>query len=161
LKQIAFYHGIQNGLYFGFLVTFTSFLIPLGVLGLAAFLYNLKDRDKNRTFLPLTVLVTCIWMVIFLESWKRKEKLLAYNYDVLGEEIKEVDRRGHEGKYTVDKITGEVVAKNVVSTLWRRIFMEVPIFIIAVSTTIVITLLLASVNERIDRRKNNGTINSR
>ena len=38
--------------------------------------------------------------------------------------------------------------------------MEVPIFVIAVSITILITLLLGGVNKNIDERKEKGTITS-
>ena len=36
IKQIAFYHGIQNGFYFGYLITFTAFMLPLAIIGLGA-----------------------------------------------------------------------------------------------------------------------------
>jgi hypothetical protein len=87
LKQIAFYHGIQNGFYFGFMISWTSFLIPLSIYGAVAFTYGYFDGSKeghNNELLPITSLVTSIWMMIFFEIWKKREKLLAYNFDVLG-----------------------------------------------------------------------------
>jgi hypothetical protein len=82
IKRIAFYHGIQNGFYFGFLVTFTSFLIPLSLMGILAYLYDLliKSREgfPNVILLPFTQIVTSIWMSLFFIAWKRREKLLSY-----------------------------------------------------------------------------------
>lgn len=70
LKQIAFYHGIQNGFYFGYLVTFTSFMLPLSLAGIAAFIYNLLDKERslNVTLLPFTCIFTSLWMSFFFET---------------------------------------------------------------------------------------------
>jgi hypothetical protein len=51
LNQIAFYHGLQNGFYFGFLVTFTAFMLPLAVVGIGAFLFDrFYEQDPDSSF---------------------------------------------------------------------------------------------------------------
>ena len=100
-------------------------------------------------------------MVLFLEAWKRRENMLAYNFDVLGETVKqEPVREDHQGKYFVNKITGKVRGESRINTFWRRIFMEVPVFLIAVSVTVAVTMLIQLVGDIIEKKKTNGEWNS-
>ena len=110
LKQIAFYHGVQHGFYFGYLLTFTAFLLPLSILGLGAWIYNIVDkstdpqRQLNRTLLPFTCIVTSIWMSFFFETWKRRQMTLSYAFETENAEEVPILCRNFSGRYEVDKL---------------------------------------------------------
>lgn len=110
LKQIAFYHGIQNGFYFGYLLTFTAFLLPLALVGLGAWVYNIVDtnteveRTLNRTLLPFTCIFTSIWMSFFFETWKRRQKTLAYAFESENAEEVPILCRNFSGRFEIDKL---------------------------------------------------------
>lgn len=158
LKQIAFYHGVQNGFYFGFLVTFTSYLIPLSMYGIGAYIYGLYqgENDLNRTILPFTSLITSIWMSIFFEMWKRRETLLAYNFGVLGTSENEEERKDHNGEYYVSKITGEVVRENKFDSFKRRLIFELPIFLIGVGVVLTTAFLFQRWNDTVEAKNTDG-----
>jgi hypothetical protein len=88
ITEIAFYNGLQHGYYFGFQTSFTAFMIPLCLVGFAAWLYNVFEKEDelnlNRRLLPFTCLFTSLWMAIFFHAWKRREKVLSYKFQTLG-----------------------------------------------------------------------------
>ncbi len=141
------YHGVQNGFYIGFLVTFTSYLIPLALVGVGAALYNYfydKRNKENQTLLPFLTVLTGIWMSIFFEVWKRREKLLAYNFGVLGDDhTKKDESKAYEGQYVVDKTSGKVTIQSDEDAFVKRIFIGYPLQALLVGLTILVTYLFA------------------
>ncbi|XP_061188186.1 anoctamin-7-like [Saccostrea echinata] len=125
LWRIRNYFGEKIALYFawcGHLIT--SLWLPM-LFGLAIFIYGLvksinrrlqyenTNPNGNVTGLldtikqsfdnevtPYFAMVICIWGTIFLEFWKRKEKRLAFLWDVTEYEVNEPDRPEFYGTTT-------------------------------------------------------------
>lgn len=109
LTQIAFYQGIQNGFYFGFLIQLTSFMFPLAIIGLGFYIYSFFDENgSDNMFLPLVAVLSGIWLTLFIENWKRREKHLAYNFDTLDNSKNEKKRINYTGNYIVNQISKDV-----------------------------------------------------
>lgn len=125
LTQIAFYHGIQNGFYFGFLTFITSFMLPMAIFGFGCYLYGLfyPNGFDNQLFRFISI-VNAIWVTLFFEAWKRREKVLAYNFDVLGTQKDERPRFGYHGNYKVNKTSGNVVKFNSFTAFKRRLIVR-------------------------------------
>lgn len=164
LKQIAFYHGVQNGFYFGYLITFTAFLLPLSLVGLGAWVYNIIDTDEalklNRRLLPFTCIFTSIWMSFFFETWKRRQKTLAYAFE--SEEAKEVPVlcRNFSGRFEIDRLDQTVTQTNKFPTIWRRLIWEVPIFLIFGAAAVLATIYIDKIKEIIDDGLKDGSFNT-
>lgn len=47
ITKIALYCGIQHGFYFGFLITYTSWLCPLALIGLALFIWSFISNEAG------------------------------------------------------------------------------------------------------------------
>ena len=81
-------------------------MLPLALAGIAAFIYNLLDNERslNITLLPFTCIFTSIWMSIFFETWRRRQRILAHAFE--SEVTKEVPVlcRNFSGRYEVDNI---------------------------------------------------------
>lgn len=152
LKQIAFYHGVQNGFYFAYLVTFTSFMLPLSLAGIAAFIYNLLDQERrlNVTLLPFTCIFTSLWMSVFFETWRRRQRILAHAFE--SETTKEVPvaSRTYSGRYEVDSIDLAVTQTNRFPTLYRRLIWEGPIFLIFGAGAVILTILIERIKTNAD-----------
>ena len=127
---IAYYHGIQNGFYIGFLVLYTCSLFPIAVLGLIAYIYGLIIGTFDDMFIVVMALAVGLWVTLFMELWKRREKLLAYNFDVLGVAKRRKIRPGYNGNYVVNKVTGEVEKYNKFSVFMKRLLVDFPLLLL-------------------------------
>lgn len=127
--QIAFYHGIQNGFMFGFLVTYTSWTLPLMVICLVVFLVDkIYLKSINNDLMFFLWISVSIWSSAFIRGWERTEKELAYNFDTFGFENLEPELYDHQGEYVVDEITREVTKYCRFNTFWKR-RMVIPTFL--------------------------------
>lgn len=63
----------------GFLITYTSWLLPLCIIGLVAQIYGLivGGYGDNIT-VPIMGIVIGIWVTLFDEGWTRMEAVLAF-----------------------------------------------------------------------------------
>lgn len=54
-------------------------------MGILAFLYDVliktKKDNPNVILLPFTQIVTSAWMSLFFVAWKRREKVLSYQFE--------------------------------------------------------------------------------
>jgi hypothetical protein len=58
---------------------------PLAVIGLFFYIWGLLSEDGfDNVMSPWIAVVISLWLTLFIENWKRKEKHLAFNFDVLG-----------------------------------------------------------------------------
>lgn len=129
ILQIAFYHGLQHGLYFGFLVQLTSFMAPLALIGLFFYIWGLADSNDgfDNVLSPWISVVISLWMTLFIEQWKRKEKYLAYHFDVLGITKEEKVRFEYTGNYVIDRLKKTIEKLDPFPTGKRRIFVDPPL----------------------------------
>jgi hypothetical protein len=144
LTQIAFYHGIQNGFYFGFLICYTSYMFPMALFGFACYLYGIFNPVEGERFdnwlIPIITVVTGIWATLFHEGWKRREKHLAYNFDMLGVQRNERQQFSFTGNYVIDKVTGTVVKYHHFSGFKRRMLVSFFLFILGRSICLYLCL---------------------
>lgn len=132
LTELGLYHGLQNGYYFGFLSTLTTYMLPLGLTGLTFHLFSdiFLEGVRNHLVVILAVFIA-IWSSFFMEGFKRREQELAFLYDALDYEANEEQREEFSGNYVVNDTTKKVVKENPFTTFQRRIFLEGPSLIIA------------------------------
>jgi hypothetical protein len=125
LTQIAFYHGLQNGFYFGFLIQLTSYMFPLAMIGLIFYVYGLFiAKEFDNELLPYLSIIIGIWLTLFIEGWTRREKHLAYNFDVLDVSKTEKPRFEYTGNYIVDRVTKKVSKFDQFTPFKRRFFVS-------------------------------------
>ena len=106
--QIAFYHGLQNGFVFGFLVTFTSWCIPLAIFGILISLAQNLDWGPGAGITELSLVSWVgftLWGECFLVGWARRENCLAYCFDSYGFEDEEPEREEYQGEFVIDPVT--------------------------------------------------------
>jgi len=144
LTEIAFYHGVHQGFYFGFLTTFTAFLFPLALVGLGAWIYNFFETEMilHRRLLPFTCIFTSIWLAIFFEAWKRREKTLAFKFQTLEAGKTTTEAKDYTGRYQVSNVDRKVIQTNKFSSTWRRLIWELPTYLIFGAAAVILTLLL-------------------
>lgn len=74
VDDIKDYYGEKIGLYFLFIGHYTTWLIPAGLVGIAAFAdVAAKGFDPNAGSIPYYCVFMAIWATLFLEYWKRKQ----------------------------------------------------------------------------------------
>lgn len=153
LNEIAFYHGIQHGFYFAFLTTFTAFLLPLALVGLGVWIYNLFETEMvlHRRLLPFTCLFTSIWLAIFFQAWKRKEKTLAFQFQTLDAAEIKTECKDFSGRYEFSNIQKKVIQTHKFGTVWRRLIWEFPTYLIFGAAAVILTLLLGQLTDKIDK----------
>lgn len=117
--EIQNYFGEKIGLYFLYLKYFTKSLKWMAFIGLLVFileivLLTLHNKSENaETELTLSLrayhymryffaLLITIWLTMYMEYWKREEKLYAIKYGQLNFESKQKDRPGYKGQYKRD-----------------------------------------------------------
>lgn len=126
ITQIAFYQGIQDGFYFGFLIQLTSFMFPLALLGTAFYIYSFFDEHgSDNKFLPLMSIIVGIWLTLFIEGWKRREKHLAYNFDTLDTSKDEKIMINYTGNYVVNVVSKEVDKFDNFTVFKRRLIVRI------------------------------------
>lgn len=89
LNFIAEYYGEKMGFYFAWLIHYTAWLFVLAIFGIATFIgqvikYLSLDEDE-RTYTnafdsdisAYYAIIVAIWATAFVESWKRKQNMLA------------------------------------------------------------------------------------
>jgi hypothetical protein len=105
-------------------------------------------------------LFTSLWMCLFFEVWKRREKLLAFNFGVLGTNKINIERRDHYGTYEVDRVNGEVIQSRLFNSRRKRMLVEPPLFLSAVVPVVVVTLLFQSLVKWLEDNNSRGEYTS-
>ncbi|KAI5205293.1 hypothetical protein AUEXF2481DRAFT_83581 [Aureobasidium subglaciale EXF-2481] len=102
LDQIKALFGEKVGFYFAFLQAYSLFLVLPAVLGT---LFWIVSTPYSAIF-GMTV---CLWSIIFVEWWKRREIDLSIRWNVNGVGALKVNRVQYTWeKQEIDPITGEV-----------------------------------------------------
>ena len=128
LAAITYYHGIQQGFYFGFLCLYTNSLFWLAAFGVVMFVLEMGidmsggGIDQGMKIFLGSVFVG-IWSSLFVNMWKRREKELAFAFDAAEEErIKEI-RRGYRAKTVIDPAT-LVISKQYNNHYLKKLFVS-------------------------------------
>lgn len=133
LTQIAFYHGIQVGYFFSFLITYTAWIFPLSLVHLT--LQTVEWSVWGNLNTPLTKfvpLINGIWSSIFYINWRRREGDLSHIFgtQIISGYDEDHEDRGlrpaYQGDYVVDHVTQEIVRKDWVGAGKRRILVRLP-----------------------------------
>ncbi|OQS02448.1 anoctamin, partial [Thraustotheca clavata] len=127
LDRIRGYFGERIAFYFGYLGHYTTWLIFASILGIAVFSIRISTTilqnditalDKNGTTriikseapsimtftIPIFAFLMCIWATLFMESWKRKQNVLAMKWGM--SDFTDTIRTQFEGTTTQCEVTG-------------------------------------------------------
>ena len=106
--QIKEYYGEKIALFVALTSHFSTWLIVPAIIGIPlTLLIILNDWDFSSIFLPAFAFLMCIWAIIMLEFWKRREAELALSWGTIDfEDIEEV-RPEFKGKDIKSYIDGE------------------------------------------------------
>lgn len=108
--HLTFYHGIQQGFYFAFFSHYTANLVYLVVMGTTMLFFQEFYNTPLMQGIP-TMLVG-IWSTWMMNMWGRREKMLAYNFDISEEKkVKEI-RNNYTGKAVIDEATFKISKKS-------------------------------------------------
>lgn len=115
LSMITFYHGIQQGFYFGFLSIYNNSMFFLAVVGAIGSILKFFGGISYEKLILVMSLIVGVWSTVFMNMWKRRETELAYSFDALEEEnIKKV-RNNYRGDPIIDPGLMSISKKNKVS----------------------------------------------
>ena len=104
---------------------------PLAILGLFFYIWGiLSDDGFDNLFSPWIAIVISVWLTLFIENWKRKERHLAFNFDVLGVSQDEKIRFEYTGNYVVDATTKRVAKYDKFTSVKKRAIVDFPLFIL-------------------------------
>lgn len=152
---ISFYHGIQQGFYFGFLSLYTNAMFYIAILGLIATLPSLifnVDMTFLRVFSPVII---GLWSTFFLNMWQRREKELAFSFDSMGDETIKTVRKKYRGSSIIDEGTLSISKK--VKERWvLKGFLTFIIFVLGSSLVLAIYLLVNSLNNQLENSQVEG-----
>ncbi|RDW87895.1 hypothetical protein BP5796_03589 [Coleophoma crateriformis] len=127
LTMINDQFGPKTAYYFAFLQCYFAFLIfPTGIGSIAWLFFGHCS--------PLYAIVNCLWSVIFIEYWKRREVDLSVTWEVRG--VSAVKSRNADFKHekmVEDPVTGETVAYFSPTKRICRQLLQIPFALIAAS----------------------------
>lgn len=104
---------------------------PLAILGLFFYIWGLMSDDGfDNVMSPWIAIVISMWLTLFIENWKRKEKHLAFNFDVLGVMQDEKSRFEYTGNYVVDITTKRVTKYDKFTTFKKRLIVDFPLLLL-------------------------------
>ncbi|KAF9430418.1 Anoctamin-7 [Entomortierella beljakovae] len=154
IEEIRYYYGEKIALYFAWIGYYTRWLIPAAIVGFLYFIYGIANflvhDDPNagefaskaqRIFdnaltLPFTLFMA-VWSSLFVEFWKRKSNVLAYQWNTLDYERNE--RARPEFKPTGTRISPVTGKKELYYPRYKQIIsILISIFVVLISIAIVI-----------------------
>lgn len=113
IDEIKDYFGGRIGLYFNFLGHYTTYLIPLAIVGLIFFIVLLLQSNQsggysyalsNSVCTPLFCICSIVWGQVMYEMWKRREAVKALEWgttDIGGNKLEasddETERPDYQG----------------------------------------------------------------
>jgi hypothetical protein len=101
------YFGEKIGLYFLWIGHYTSWLAPAAFVGSLCWInVAIDDNSPDAPAMPYFAAFICIWSTLFLEYWKRKEKLYSMRWGMVGFEATEEVRPQFRGDKTISPIDG-------------------------------------------------------
>lgn len=107
INLIKEYFGEKIGLYFSFMGIYTQALIFPSILGIICQIIVWKTGNWSHPIIPFYSLFISIWVVIFLELWKRQQKDLSLKWGTQYFEEEEPDRPEFTGEPIRSYINGK------------------------------------------------------
>jgi uncharacterized membrane protein YfcA len=82
------YLGFKNAFFFAFLSFYTTWLIPIAIIGIGVSIYSALNTEQQILNLAY-VFFLLVWLAIVFERWKRKANEIALKWGILA--IKNVE----------------------------------------------------------------------
>lgn len=132
IKWIRNNFGEKHALYFAFLQDYFLALIFPAILGTLSFLLN-------GAYSKLFGILNIAWGVVFLNTWKRREKSFAFEWGVTGSSILETPRPVFKPETVkIDPVTGR---RRGYYPKWKRALKQLASSPLAIVATIVVVIL--------------------
>lgn len=136
-------------------------MAPLAFIGLGFYIYGLSQKDVFDNALgPWIAIVISLWVTLFIENWKRKEKYLALYFDTLGSKEDEKIRFEYVGNYYVDTTTKKVIKHNSFTTFKKRMLVDVPLFLVGLLMIVPTFFLFDYITDKIISDEKSGKFSS-
>eukprot|EP00604_Paraphysomonas_vestita_P001703 CAMPEP_0174817746 /NCGR_PEP_ID=MMETSP1107-20130205/254_1 /TAXON_ID=36770 /ORGANISM="Paraphysomonas vestita, Strain GFlagA" /LENGTH=652 /DNA_ID=CAMNT_0016028733 /DNA_START=1071 /DNA_END=3029 /DNA_ORIENTATION=+ len=107
--EIKEYFGEKIGLYFKFMAHYNLWLTGPALIGIPLQIYIVAINNFSSPVQIAFAVFIVIWAVIMLEFWKRKEKMTAIEWGMIGFEDEEVNRPEFKGETKKSLINGQFV----------------------------------------------------
>mmetsp|Transcript_22090 Transcript_22090/g.50505 ORF Transcript_22090/g.50505 Transcript_22090/m.50505 type:complete len:755 (-) Transcript_22090:46-2310(-) len=109
-KDINDYFGSKVAMYFAWMNSFTAWLVPLAIVGVAAYA-RMRWYDHSHDddpYLPFYSLVVVLWATAFLRTWEGRCTGLAWQWGVYGVLRREEVRAEFRGGMRISPVTGQM-----------------------------------------------------
>ena len=123
MSLITFYHGIQQGFYFGFLSMYTNIMFYMAVVGVIGWFMTFALGVDMGVITSGGSMLAGIWSSLVVNLWKRRQKELAFCFDALDEDTKKDVRQEYKGKAIISEETLEIT-KQYKSYYWKKLFVS-------------------------------------
>ena len=98
LDDVRGYFGEEIALYFGFLGSYTRWLVVPAVLGVALFLYQREVEGYDNLPTCAYAIFLSLWATNFFEFWKRREFKYAFRWEVHDASVFDEEREEYKRK---------------------------------------------------------------
>jgi anoctamin-10/anoctamin-7 len=152
LNAVKNYFGEKIGLYFCFLAHYTSWMLPIALIGIGIFIdmivRSVKDKDglifQVSTYQGSAIysIIISLWCQLFLTYWSRREKYLAYSWGMEGYEKLEKDRAEFIGEEIQSVVDGKKIKYFDNYSKYSRQFIS---FIVLIFTVAVVVCFISFV----------------
>ncbi|KAG0221309.1 calcium-activated chloride channel-domain-containing protein [Mortierella sp. GBAus27b] len=151
LEEIRFYYGEKIALYFAWIGHYTKWLVYASIVGFLFLIYGIVssvlakkgqitqiqsgDLFDNALTMPYAIFVA-VWSSLFVEHWKRKSNVLAYQWNTLDFEQRE--RARPEFKPTAIRTSPVTGKKELYYPRYKQIFsIVISVLVVLISIAIV------------------------
>eukprot|EP01038_Epipyxis_sp_PR26KG_P011020 gene11020-14800_t len=135
------YFGEKIALLFLFLGHYTTWLIPVAIIGFFCWINVASDNNNpNAVLMPYFATFVALWSTVMLEYWKRKEKLTSMRWGMVGFEDDEQARPEFQGKDYKSPVDGSPILYFSPNEFYQRVMVSVSI----ISTLIAIVLIIVA-----------------
>jgi hypothetical protein len=118
IDDIRDYYGEKTALYFEFLGHYTTWLLPLSIIGFIVMLDVTIESAVYGTYaegisgsytIPFFTLFVSVWAQLMLEYWKRTESTKAMEWGTSEFENEEIERPEYDGQTMKSVVNGESI----------------------------------------------------
>lgn len=142
LTDVKDYMGEKVAMYFAFMAHYARWQVSLVAGGVAAFLLDGLHPDKSNPWVVAYSVGVALWVVGWLQSWRRREAELALKWGTHGVEDEEVQLRpSFQGKEIQSPVDGSQILYFPADKRRRRAMLS--LMIITTSITVVISAVVA------------------
>jgi len=154
LEEIRQYFGEKLGLYFKFLDHYSMALMIPAFVGFIPYGIIQNSGHWENEWIAVYAVLICLWGILFLETWKRKEKFTALSWGMVGFEKEEQNRPEYddaveEMEITPSPITGE--PEQVLDTFKQEVIITVSATLVTVFIAIVVGCIAGTLLLRYDK----------